>query len=51
MKRQLTIIGEFYRCWEGSTRTPVLMRLGQVLELVGQWDEAAACYAEALTVA
>ncbi len=36
---------------EGSARTPVLMRLGQVLELVGQWDEAAACYAEALTVA
>ena len=36
---------------EGSARTPVLMRLGQVVELVGQWDEAAACYAEALTVA
>ncbi len=36
---------------EGSARAPVLMRLGQVLELVGQWDEAAACYDDALTVA
>ncbi len=36
---------------EGSAHTPVLMRLGQVLELVGQWDEAVACYTEALNVA
>lgn len=34
-----------------AERGPVLLRLGQVFELVGQWDAASDCYSQALELA
>lgn len=34
-----------------AEQLPILLRLGQVLELVGQWDEAGSRYQQALVLA